>query len=404
MTKEQKLLLTVLGCSIRGDALKQLPDMDEFQWTSVKKESHIHTVSQIFFYGIDHLRTDVPEQEYQKLFKLARQYSAHNMRAEYLQQQLVGLLEQERCPYVILKGEAAAAYYPVPEHRLLGDVDFIIPEDRAQEIIEKLKQQGYEHSCEEDEYHQILRKGTDRMELHFEVAGIPQGNAGAAVRAYLADVFDQRRLVRGSTGEFYAPSHAHHGLILLLHMQRHMSDVGLGLRHLMDWSCFVSETWQEHFWQERLLPVLKEIGLFYYCAVMTRTGCICFDLECPEWAQSSDEQLCRELIEDLLAGGNFGRKNQMRARSGNMLPKWAENQHEQGNITLLWKALKRSAIGKNPDMEGRPVRLFGKMVFKAFRYVWLWFTGKRPNLFGVISFANERRSVYDRLRLFETEQ
>ena len=172
MTVEQQLILRVLGGSLCQQPPAEPPKTREFHWDRAVEESHAQAVAAIFLNGIAGFSEQLPEQEYQKLFKFARRYTAHNMRTEYLQQTLVKLLEQEQCPYVIIKGEAAAAYYPVPEHRLLGDVDFMVPEDRAEQIIERLKQQGYEHSCKEDEYHQILKKGTERMELHFEVAGI----------------------------------------------------------------------------------------------------------------------------------------------------------------------------------------------------------------------------------------
>ena len=43
---------------------------------------------------------------------------------------LTALLEEAGIPFVILKGFAAAMYYPKPEYRAMGDVDLIVaPED-----------------------------------------------------------------------------------------------------------------------------------------------------------------------------------------------------------------------------------------------------------------------------------
>ncbi|MBQ6831127.1 MAG: nucleotidyltransferase family protein [Oscillospiraceae bacterium] len=403
MTVEQQLILRVLGGSLCQQPPAEPPKTREFHWDRAVEESHAQAVAAIFLNGIAGFSEQLPEQEYQKLFKFARRYTAHNMRTEYLQQTLVKLLEQEQCPYVIIKGEAAAAYYPVPEHRLLGDVDFMVPEDRAEQIIERLKQQGYEHSCKEDEYHQILKKGTERMELHFEVAGIPQGNAGAAIRAYLADVFEQRRLVQGSAGDFYAPSHAHHGLIILLHMQHHMTSTGVGLRQLMDWACFVERTRQEPFWETQLLPLLKQIGLLYYSVVVTKMCSLYFGQECPHWACNADEELCRELMEDLLAGGNFGRKDQSRARSGSILPDWTGQEKKKSNTALLYHTLRCSVLKQRPELERKPVLLFGKMMGKVCRYLWLQCTGRRPDLKNVMKHLEERKSVYERLRMYEPE-
>lgn len=403
MTAEQQLILRVLGGSLCQQPPAEPAKTREFHWDRAVEESHAQAVAAIFLNGIAGFSEQLPEQEYQKLFKFARRYTAHNMRTEYLQQTLVKLLEQEQCPYVIIKGESAAAYYPVPEHRLLGDVDFMVPEDRAEQIIERLKQQGYEHSCKEDEYHQILKKGTERMELHFEVAGIPQGNAGAAVRAYLADVFEQRRLVQGSAGDFYAPSHAHHGLIILLHMQHHMTSTGVGLRQLMDWACFVERTRQEPFWETQLLPLLKQIGLLYYSAVVAKMCSLYFDMECPQWAGCADEGLCAELMEDVLAGGNFGRKDKARARSGSVLPDWIGYEEKKSNVVLLYNTLRQSILAHRPELEQKPIRLFGTMLGKTVQYFWLQCAGKKPAFRKVVGHLNERKSVYERLKMYEPE-
>ena len=49
-------------------------------------------------------------------------------------------MEDAGIPYVILKGCASAAYYPKPQLRTMGDVDFLVPEqflDKAGAILER---------------------------------------------------------------------------------------------------------------------------------------------------------------------------------------------------------------------------------------------------------------------------
>jgi len=403
LTAEQQLILSVLGRCLRGQTIREMPAENATQWSLVEKESRAHAVPLQVFYGIDHLKSRIPEQAYNKMFETARRCVAHNIRTDYLQQQLVAVLEQECCPYVILKGKAAAAYYPVPEHRQLGDVDFWVPEEWAQRIVDIFIERGFTHSTEQDEHHQILHRGKDHMELHIEPAGIPKGEAGAAVRAYLSTVFQRRRKADGEMGSFYVPDHAHHGLILLLHMQHHMTGTGMGLRHLMDWACFVEKTRQEPFWQEQLLPLLKQIGLLYYCVALTKTCCIYFEQECPSWACDGDDQLCQQLMEDLLLGGNFGRKNKERARSTMMLPDQKTDDKQKGKLALLLGTLRKAVIRENPTLEQKTVARMLAMLYKACRYLVLRCAGKRPSLLKVMSHADQRRYVYDQLKIFETE-
>ena len=52
---------------------------------------------------------------------------ARFVRYTYAEQQLVRLLEDSGIPLVMLKGSAAAVYYPEPSRRSFGDLDFLVP-------------------------------------------------------------------------------------------------------------------------------------------------------------------------------------------------------------------------------------------------------------------------------------
>lgn len=401
MTFEQKLLLKYMAAAIRGEKPEEAPETTD--WRTLLAEAYEQGVPLLLFDVLSQLR-QIPEPVFSKSFALARRCTAHNLRAESTQDLLVSTLHAEDHPYVILKGEAAAAYYPKPELRLLGDVDFLLQDGHADAVIEAMVRQGFSLNTQIQSYHQALTRGSEQMELHFEVAGIPQGPAGDVVRAYLQSVFTERKLCRQGDRGCYVPCHAHHGMILLLHMQHHMQSRGMGLRHLMDWACFVQRTAEEPFWQERLLPVLKRIGLRHYCAVMTKLCALFFEIPCPEWACDAPDALCRALMEDLLAGGNFGRKDEVRARSTNMLPDWAEGNVPKSRLVLLWRTLRQAVLRQHPACEKRPVLRLLFMAGKALRYCVLFCAGKRPGIFKAAAYAGTRRRIYDELKMFEAEQ
>lgn len=400
MTLEQTVLLSLMGAAIRGENAPAVSE--ETDWTALFREACAQAVPLLFFDMISGL-PQVPESVSSRSFEIARRCTAHNLAAEHTQNQLTKLLRAGNHPYVILKGEASAAYYPKPELRALGDVDFLLREGHAEAVIEQMKQRGFSHSCEQEAYHQTLTRGSEHLELHFEVAGIPQGDAGKTVRDYLSSVFSESQSREREGGSYRVPCDAHHGMILLLHMQHHMQSHGMGLRQLMDWACFVQRTAGEPFWQERLLPALARIGLRRYCAVMTRLCSLFLGTVCPAWADNVQESLCRELMEDLMAGGNFGRKDKDRTRSTNMLPDWTEENVPKSKLVLLWQTLRRSVLKAHPKLEKRPVMRTLCMLGKAVRYCVLFCAGKRPNLLKAAACADTRRSVYDRLNMFEPE-
>jgi len=401
LTADQKFLLYLLEHAVQGKQLQALPDWADPDWKAVVRESCAQTVTLPMFDVISPLQAEIPEEIYKKCFELARRFTAGNMRIEHAQTGLIQVLGED--PYVILKGQSAAAYYPVPELRQLGDVDFLVPTERTGEIAEKMKALGYTHSWEPGDYHQVLEKSGVCLEMHMSIAGMPEGDARPAVEEYLSTIYEESIPVEGMFGSFRAPCPAHHAIVLILHMQHHVVAWGMGLRHIMDWACFVNRTAEEPFWQERLLPLLKRIGLFRFTAVMTKMASVYLGSCCPSWAESAPEDVCRGLMEDLLASGNFGNKDADRVRSIDMLPDWEKKEKETGKLRLLYGTLKASVIRQNPSLEQKPVRRFFSMTGKTCRYLALYCCGKRPNLLKAASHADQRRSVYEELHMYEPE-
>lgn len=367
------------------------------------EEACAQTVELLVFDVISDLKDRIPEEFYQKTFEIARRRTASNMRIEFGQAQLVDVLERMDCPYVILKGETAAASYPIPELRLLGDVDFLVPRERTESITEEMKKLGYQHSWEPGDYHQVLEKKGACLEMHMEIAGMPEGETRGTVQTYLATIYEKSILMDRGYGPFRAPCPEHQAMVLLLHMQHHVVTWGIGLRQIMDWACFVNRTAEEPFWQESLLPLLKKIGLFHFTAVVTKMTALHLGSVCPDWAAYAEKGLCCRLMEDILSGGNFGRKDKERKRAGSMLPDWEQKGEKPGKLKLLYGTLKNSVLHQKPELEKKPVQLFLKMTGKVGRYGVLYCQGKRPNLWKAAEHADTRRSIYEQLRMFETE-
>ena len=402
MNSAQTYLLHMMGCAVQEQPLKALPDSDAL--SNLFQEAVEQTVFPIFFDVLSEIQEQIPESFYKKCFDYTRRCIVGNMRIQYAQSQLVEVLEHGQHPYVILKGETAASYYPKPELRQLGDVDFLIDPNQAEAITEKMKALGYQHRWEPGDYHQVLEKPGACLEMHMDVAGMPEGNARQAVSDYLSTIFEKSRTMERDFGFFRAPCEAHHGLILLLHMQHHVLAKGMGLRHIMDWACFVHKTAQKPFWEERLLPLLRQIGLLRFAAVMTKMSSVYLHSSCPAWAEDVDTALCEALMEDILSGGNFGRKDQERARALSMLPNWETEERNSGKLALLCRTLRYSALRHRPQYENKPICLFFSMCGRAIRYVFLYIGGKRPNLLKAASHADIRRNIYEQLHLFETEK
>ena len=108
------------------------PPECDLDYGALIKEARQQTVS-LFLLDILH-ENDLPKEAYVRLQRDCSQIAAHNIRVSYGQKELVKLLENHKIPCAILKGESVAAYYPNPELRTLGDVDFLIEADKREAV------------------------------------------------------------------------------------------------------------------------------------------------------------------------------------------------------------------------------------------------------------------------------
>ena len=146
-----------------------------------------------------------------------------------------------------------------------------------------------------------------RYEMHFKVAGLPNGHAGELMEQYFSDVFERAVLRTVGDSQMMLPSPFHHGLVLLLHTVHHMTGEGIGLRHLCDWAVFENSLSNDEF-VEMYEDKLQAVGLWRFAQILTQVSIKYLGAEKREWAGETDE-LANQLMEDILSAGNFGVKD-----------------------------------------------------------------------------------------------
>lgn len=397
MQREDQFLLELLRGSLWGKAIS-VPS-EEIDWELLIKNAEVQAVFLQAFDGAAAVKDHIPSELYATWQKESFRRLRANMLVTAAQAELVELLQAGGYPYVILKGAAAAAYYPAPHLRMLGDVDFLIDPKQKEEIAERLMAKGFTRSHEEHICHQVFKKTGSHLEMHHEPAGIPNGAAGAVLRERLAEAWKRGQ----EQGDFCAPAPVDHGLILLLHMQHHMVGEGLGLRHLCDWGCFVHATHQEPFWQEQLLPLLSEVGLLRYMNVMTAACVRAFEIARPSWLEAVENDLIDAVLEDVLLGGNFGRKDPKRAASGLMISNHGKDGVGRSKAYYLYDTLHRSTLEQYPAAQKNIVLAFLLDCGRAMIYLGRVLTGKRYSLLSLNKDADRRAEVYRRMKIFEQE-
>lgn len=115
-----------------------------------------------------------------RLSQLARDHAARNLLVDAQVARLSEWLTRNRYPHVWLKGAArrlGAARYPYADARATGDVDLILPHDRAKAAWDHMQRSGYQPVGAEDRtppnhFHLAPLWGSDRVavELHLSTS------------------------------------------------------------------------------------------------------------------------------------------------------------------------------------------------------------------------------------------
>ena len=406
LTKEQKIILNLAAMGLSDNPQELLlakEQLDGVNWQAVLQESLAQTLPMTAFQSAKAYESEMPKDVFARWKNIFFQAYQTNVRVQQAQADMAEIMHEKGFSYIVIKGESSAAYYSQPELRALGDVDFLIDTSRQEEIENALMAAGYERDSMAHISHRIFRKPGAHLEMHYQVPGIPVGEKGEKVRTFLKSAATSGVKKQGGLSEFFAPTDAHHGLIILLHMQHHNLNDGLGLRHLCDWAAFVKATQDEAFWTEELLPLMRDIGILKYAAVVTKMCYLYLHVPCPNWAKDADESLCEGLLADIFLGGNFGRKNNERARSGMLLAKKGEK--KRGAIATLAISLHKAVLLRYPIVKKVWILYPFIYVWKVIKNLFQMLIGKKVSIGKMLPEAKKRQELYDKLEVFqETEE
>ena len=239
---------------------------------------------------------------------------AKNVQMIHEQKRIEEVLENVATPipFVVLKGAAAAVYYPVPLRRTLGDIDIIVRPEDFISAYNALKANGYHalDSLKKIEWERELHFTNNgiMIELHHSFAKLSTKMQEALFDHWIYDGIP--KAVRGTVNNQSFPMLAEplNGLILLAHICNHL-EAGLGFRQIIDWVMYVNRELHDERW-----PIFKEqsdqLGLTKLAKVTARAGQLYLGLSAENitWCMDEDEKLCERLIDYIFECGNFGLK------------------------------------------------------------------------------------------------
>ena len=293
ISPNEKALLQVIRAVLLDE---ELPAPELLDWDAILQEASTQAV-------VGLVMEAAPEKRRDSLKTLDNSLKAKFARMLLCQTQLVSLFRSAGIPLVILKGMAAAMYYPKPTARMMGDVDFLVPQERFRDAMQLMEANGF-HTRDTITYgiprHVSYHKGGIEYELHHHFSSF-----GLDLEPIVTDGLS-RAVTHAIAGrEFPTLPNPENALVLLAHVRQHLLESGLGLRQIIDWmQCLKCLTEEE---TAQLQAYAKETDLYTLACTINQ---ICnhhlgtaFD-----WGETVDAETEEALLEHLFARGNFGKK------------------------------------------------------------------------------------------------
>ena len=292
LDSEQVSLLRLIQYSL-FDLVPEIPNA--VNWERLFESAKNHCIVPLLLPGI-------PADHINEWNGISCQFKAYYMQMLYAQNTLVELLKDNNITFVILKGTAAAVYYPTPALRTYGDIDFYVSEEQADSVKNLLLKNDYIFITSDDRHYEFEKHGIE-FELHFKFSCDRYNDIDHLLLRGLS------KSVEYSIGNSTFPGLPtyENGLVLLGHIMQHIKSTGIGLRHIIDWMLFVKKELDDSAWDEHFKSLAIEAGLEKLAITVTY---MCKKwLGLPKvitWCNDADEDLADQLLVRILDDGNFG--------------------------------------------------------------------------------------------------
>lgn len=320
--KERDIILTeLLSAAIRNGEFQ----IDEYknkpiEWEDIYAQSMAHQVHTLIYPVIKKIDIQFgPDAKLRALWNISVMSCGIQMICDEVWiGEVIETFNTVGIKAIVLKGMAINKCYPYPELRTMGDADILINEydiDRATEI---LKGKGYlPHKDLKTKHIEFLKKNSISIELHRVLTNY---DFIQNINELQEEAWNKPIEINIGVTKALALSLEMQVVHLCIHMAVHITYGGIGLRQLCD-LVMVVETKRELInWNIVVdMSIKYDIehftnGIFLVCSRL-------FHMEIPREIcckyEKNDEKVDK-LIEDILLGGNLGKKDIQRS-SANVL-------------------------------------------------------------------------------------
>lgn len=360
MQRITNLMMVLLRSEITGTELDKslFVDLTDEDWTRLYYISKLHDLAHLVGDAVLKNKLDCSSEIIDKFDKQLITSVYRYQCLQYGLNEIRQLLNDEKIPFIPLKGAVLRNLYSQPWMRTSCDVDILIHETDLPKAVAALNRKGYSQSDQTAHDISFIIGSNVHLELHHSL--IEEKRIGRAEQL-LTHIWDYAKTVDDSSeyvldDEMFYYYH-------LAHMAKHLEGGGgCGIRPFLDlW--ILNHKFQEN--ESKRIALLSEGGLDKFAATANEL------IDC--WMGEKElSPLAKQLEEFVITGGVYGsRENSIVIGRGKRKSKF------RYLLNRIWMPYNR-LIGEYPNLRGKRIlqplyeirrwfRLFKKDTFKRSR-------------------------------------
>lgn len=311
MNRLEDLFFALLRSAIWNTPAKIEHIISDEEWSEIYAISKEQTVSGIMLDAIAMLPNEYKPDTKKRLqwIVLQKIIEEQNKKMNNALTSLDAELKKEHLTIYLLKGQGVAHNYPIPEHRICGDIDIYFAPQDFDKAIEHFTSRGHNIEGNPDEAHYETEYMGFKLEIHKKCATFYTKRLQKRYNEIISSIL-KTSSAETTIDEIHIavlPPLAN-SLQLLSHMLRHIIFSGLGLRQVCDWVLFVYKH-QKDIDKELFIKYAKELQLWETYKVVTAIATDYLGLP-KEYAlceiSKRDKNMAKKAFRIIMTYGNFG--------------------------------------------------------------------------------------------------
>lgn len=311
MNRIEDIFFTLLRSAIWGTSPVLPGAVSDDEWNVIYAISKEQTVSGIMLDAIAKLPNEQkPDIKLRMQWIVLQKFiETQNAKIDNALANLVTELKENSLNPYLLKGQGVALNYPIPSHRVCGDIDIYFTPKEFDKATEFFSTRGYSLEGDPDDAHCETKYRGIKLEIHKKCATFYtkrlQKQYNETIDSIVAS--SQADIKIGGCDISVLPPMAN-ALQMLSHMLRHIIFSGLGLRQVCDWVLFVYK-YQKYIDKELFEKYAKRLELWGIYKAVTAIATDYLGLP-KEYALCDitlkDKKMAKKAFCLIMEYGNFG--------------------------------------------------------------------------------------------------